>query len=96
MKHAPVPSCILKAGGLPKKGYIQEIYELTPNSKGTLLMQRILVEQAGSGIPAQLVIRLGNLIGKSSGKNIFRSSNTWQKPGPDLSPCLSSLPRMFP
>ena len=57
-----------EGGGLPKKGYIQEIYELTPNSKGTLLMQSILVEQAGCGIPAQLVIRLGNLIGKSSGK----------------------------
>ena len=58
----------LEGGNLPKKGYIQEIYELTLNNKGTLLTRTILIGQARTGLLSGLFLRLNNMIGRSSGK----------------------------
>ena len=40
----------LSGGNLPVKGYIQEIYELVENTRGTLLKQRIEVYTSGMHI----------------------------------------------
>jgi len=40
----------LSGGNLPVKGYIQEIYELAENTRGTLLKQRIEVYNSGTNI----------------------------------------------
>lgn len=40
----------LSGGNLPVKGYIQEIYELAENTRGTLLKQRIEVYNSGMHI----------------------------------------------
>ncbi|MFZ2198266.1 MAG: SRPBCC family protein [Thermodesulfovibrionales bacterium] len=37
----------LSGGNLPAKGYIQEIYELAENTRGTLLKQRIEIYNSG-------------------------------------------------
>jgi hypothetical protein len=37
----------LSGGNLPVKGYIQEIYELTENTRGTLLRHRLEVHNSG-------------------------------------------------
>lgn len=55
-------------GNLPKKGYIQEIYEMYQDSKGTLLRQTVLIEKSGMGIAYRLSLRMRNIIGTSSGK----------------------------
>ncbi|MDP2158728.1 MAG: hypothetical protein Q8K68_13590 [Nitrospirota bacterium] len=55
-------------GNLPRKGFIQEIYEIVSDSKGTLLMQTILIEKSGMGIVGRLGLRMRNIIGRSSGK----------------------------
>ena len=55
-------------GNLPKKGFIQEIYELLPDSDGTLLKQTVLIEKSGMGIGGRLSLRMRNIIGNSSGK----------------------------
>jgi uncharacterized protein YndB with AHSA1/START domain len=57
------------AGGtLPRKGFIQEIFELVPDSGGTLVIQTIVMEETGLRLPARLWLRLRNRIGRSSGK----------------------------
>lgn len=58
----------LEGGNLSRKSYIQEIYELAPNSTGTLLSQQILIERGGLSISARLMLRLRNRLGSSSGK----------------------------
>lgn len=58
----------LEGGALKKKGYIQEIFELVPNNKGTLLSQQILIERGGLSILARLMLRLRNRVGRTSGK----------------------------
>lgn len=58
----------LEGGTLPKKGFVQEIYELVPDSKGTLLRQTILIEKSGIGLFGRLSLRIRNRIGRSSGK----------------------------
>jgi hypothetical protein len=58
----------LEGGNLPRKGYIQEIYELIPNSTGTLFVQQIMIIRGGLSLPAGLILRIRNLIGRSSGK----------------------------
>ncbi|MBI5075131.1 MAG: SRPBCC family protein [Nitrospirae bacterium] len=55
-------------GNLPKKGFIQEIYEVFPDSKGTLLKQTVLIEKSGMGIAGRLSLRIRNIMGASSGK----------------------------
>ncbi len=40
----------LTGGNLPVKGYIQEIYELTENARGTLLKYRLEVHNSGRNI----------------------------------------------
>lgn len=55
-------------GNLPKKGFIQEIYEIVSDSKGTLLRQTILIEKSGMNIASRLALRMRNVIGASSGK----------------------------
>lgn len=54
-------------GNLPKKGYIQEIYEILPDSKGTLLKQTVLIEKSGMGMAGRLSLRIRNIIGAFSG-----------------------------
>ena len=46
----------LSGGNLPVKGYIQEIYELTENTGGTLLKQRIEVHNSGKNIFSNCLI----------------------------------------
>lgn len=58
----------LEGGNLPKKGFIQEIYELSSGSKGTLLIQNILIEHGGLSVSAGLKMRFNNRIGRSSAK----------------------------
>ncbi len=58
----------LSGGNLPSKGFIQEIYEIHQDGKGTLLKQSILVEKGGIGLPRRLSLRIRNIIGGSSGK----------------------------
>ena len=55
-------------GSLPKKGFIQEIYDMVQDSKGTLLKQTVLIEKSGMGIAGRLSLRIRNIIGRSSGK----------------------------
>jgi uncharacterized protein YndB with AHSA1/START domain len=55
-------------GNLLKRGFIQEIYEMFPDSKGTLLRQTVLIEKSGMGIASRLLLRLRNIIGASSAK----------------------------
>ncbi len=55
-------------GNLPRKGFIQEIYEINPDSKGTLLKQTFLIEKSGMGLFARLSVRVRNILGASSGK----------------------------
>lgn len=58
----------LSGGNLPRKGFIQEIYEIHQDSKGSLLKQTIFVEKGGTGLTGSLSLRLRNMIGASSGK----------------------------
>jgi len=58
----------LEGGSLPRKGYIQEIYDLVPNSNGTLLSQQILIERCGLSTSERLMLRLSNRVGRFSGK----------------------------
>lgn len=60
-------------GNLPKKGFIQEIYEIFPDSKGTLLKQTVLIEKSGMGIAGRLSLRMRNSIGATSGKRYLSS-----------------------
>ena len=46
----------LSGGNLPVKGYIQEIYELTENSRGTLLRHRFEVHNSGGHIFSNCLI----------------------------------------
>jgi len=46
----------LSGGNLPVKGYIQETYELTENTGGTLLTQRIEVHNSGMHIFSNCLI----------------------------------------
>lgn len=55
-------------GNLPRKGFIQEIYEVFPDSKGTLLRQTVLIERSGLGIANRLSLRMRNIIGALSAK----------------------------
>jgi len=55
-------------GNLPRKSFIQEIYEVFSDSKGTQLRQTILLEKSGMGIAGRLSLRMRNIIGASSGK----------------------------
>jgi len=55
-------------GNFPRRGFIQEIYEMLTDSKGTLLKQTVLIEKSGMGIAGRLSLRMRNVIGKSSGK----------------------------
>jgi uncharacterized protein YndB with AHSA1/START domain len=55
-------------GNLPRKGFIQEIYEIIPDSKGTLLRQTVFMEKSGMGIAGRLSLRMRNIIGATSGK----------------------------
>ena len=46
----------LSGGNLPVKGYIQEIYELTENARGTLLRHRLEVHNSGRHIFSNCLI----------------------------------------
>lgn len=63
----------LSGGNLPKKGFIQEIYEIHQDNKGTLIRQSILIVKGGLGLTGRLSLRLKNMFGASSGKrNLHR------------------------
>jgi hypothetical protein len=58
----------LTGGDLSRKGYIQEIYELSGKDSGTLLRQRIVIDRKGLNILSGLFLRFANRVGKHSGK----------------------------
>jgi hypothetical protein len=58
----------LKGGRLPKKGYIQEIYEIHKTTDGCFVSQTILIDQAGILFPQSLGIRLRHFMGKASAR----------------------------
>lgn len=58
----------LSGGNLPRKGYIQEIYELTSNAQGTLLMQRTEIYTSGRHIFSGYLAAFIHFIGKLSKK----------------------------
>jgi len=58
----------LTGGNLPRKGYIQEIYELAPNAQGTLLMQRTEIYVSGRHIFSGYLAAFIHFIGKLSKK----------------------------
>lgn len=63
----------LSGGDLPVKGYIQEIYELTANTGGTLLRQRTEVHNPVANIFSRCLIFLGHYcFGIFSGKKHLR------------------------
>ncbi|MDH4232619.1 MAG: SRPBCC family protein [Nitrospirota bacterium] len=55
-------------GGLPRKGYMQEIYELTPNAQGTLLVQRTEIYTSGRHIFSGYLAAFIHFFGKLSKK----------------------------
>lgn len=64
----------LSGGNLPVKGYIQEIYELTENTRGTLLRHRLEVHNAGRSIFSNcLVLFIHYSFGIFSRKKHLRS-----------------------
>jgi uncharacterized protein YndB with AHSA1/START domain len=58
----------LAGGSLPRRGYIQEIYELTPNANGTLLMQQTEIYTSGRDIFSGYLAAFIHFIGKLSKK----------------------------
>jgi len=58
----------LEGGSLPRKGYIQEIFELIPDNKGVFISHQLLIERSGLGITARLMLRISNCVGQASGK----------------------------
>jgi len=58
----------LSGGNLPRKGFIQEIFEIHQDGNGILFKQSVLVEKGGLGLPRRLSLRIRNIIGASSGK----------------------------
>ena len=58
----------LSGGDLPKRGFIQESYEIAQDSRGILLLQSIIIEKSGLGLCRRLALRLKNMIGPVSGK----------------------------
>jgi hypothetical protein len=62
----------LSGGNLPVKGYIQEIYELTENTRGTLLKQRIEVHNSGMHIFSGCMTIFIHFFSRFSGKKHLR------------------------
>jgi len=63
----------LSEGSLPVKGYIQEIYDLSENTRGTLLTRRIEVYNSGLNIFSScLIFMLHYSFGIFSGKRHLR------------------------
>ena len=58
----------LEGGHLPRKGYIQEIYEIQERPDGCFVSQTILIDLAGRLFPLSLGIRLRHFIGKASAR----------------------------
>jgi hypothetical protein len=64
----------LSGGNLPVKGYIQEIYELSENTRGTLLRHRLEVHNSGRSIFSNcLVLFIHYSFGIFSRKKHLRS-----------------------
>ena len=63
----------LSGGNLPVKGYIQEVYELSENTRGTMLRRRIEVHNSGVHILSRgLIFILHYSFGIFSGKKHLR------------------------
>ena len=62
----------LTGGNLPVKGYIQEIYELSENSKGSLLRQRIEVRNSGMNIFSGFLLIFSHYLGRLAGRKELR------------------------
>ena len=58
----------LEGGSLPKRGYIQEIYEIQETADGCFVSQTILIDEAGILFPRSLGIRFRHFIGRSSAR----------------------------
>ena len=58
----------LTGGSLPRKGYIQEIYELIPNAEGTLVKQQIGIYTSSRHLFSGCRVAFMHYIGKLSKK----------------------------
>jgi len=63
----------LTGGSLPVKGYIQEIYELSENTGGTLLRQRTEVHHSGMHIFSRFLAICIHSVGRLSRKKHLRA-----------------------
>jgi uncharacterized protein YndB with AHSA1/START domain len=62
----------LTGGNLPVKGYIQEIFELSENTKGTLLRQRTELHNSGMNVFSRGLMLLRHFISRFSRKKQLR------------------------
>jgi uncharacterized protein YndB with AHSA1/START domain len=62
----------LTGGNLPLKGYIQEIFELTKNTRGTLLSQRTEVHNASMHLFSRCLMLLSHFFSRFSKKKQLR------------------------
>jgi carbon monoxide dehydrogenase subunit G len=63
----------MSGGNLQKRGYIQEIYELSESPEGTLLKQNIEVYGSGMNIFRRLLVIFSHRLARSAGKKcLFR------------------------
>ena len=94
MEFEKQTKCVLhlEGGNLPRKGYIQEIYEIHKTTDGCFVGQTILIDQAGMLFPRSLVIRLRHFIGKASARRSLNKlkglaeSSEYDPPGPSTIP----------
>ena len=63
----------LTGGNLPVKGYIQEIFELTKNTGGTLLRQRTEVHNSGMHIFSRCLMLFSHFFSRLSKKKQLRA-----------------------
>jgi len=82
----------LKGGSLPKKGYIQEIYEIKETTDGCFVSQTMLIDQAGMLFPRSLVIRLRHFIGKASARRSLNKLKGLAESSEDDPPSPSKIP----
>jgi uncharacterized protein YndB with AHSA1/START domain len=63
----------LTEGNLPVKGYIQEIFELTENTRGTLLRHRTELHNSGRHFFSKCLVVFLHFIGRFSRKKQLRT-----------------------
>jgi len=94
MEFEKQAKCVLhlKGGNLPRKGYIQEIYEIHETTDGCFVSQTILIDQAGMLFPRSLVIRLRHFLGKASARRSLNKLKGLAESSEDDPPSPSKIP----